>query len=121
MVKLALAEPESAALARVLHGATRWTSQIGRVEFERAVRRSLDDCDALIGEVLETIDVLPVHASIAAFAAQLRPSGLRTLDAIHLATMRAIGADLDVAYVYDERLAAAAARYGIPVDAPSEG
>jgi hypothetical protein len=32
--------------------------------------------------------------------------------------MRALGDDLDVAYCYDERLAAAAMEYGIPVAAP---
>lgn len=119
LVKLALVEPESAALRLAVAGTDRCTSQIGRVEFERAVRRVVADADDLIEAVLEATEVIPVHAAIAVYAARLRPAQLRTLDAIHLSTMRAVQEDLDVAFVYDDRLAAAAIEYGIPVRAPA--
>ena len=43
---------------------------------------------------------------------------LRPLDAIHLATARLLGADLDALVTYDKRLASAAADAGLAVLAP---
>jgi predicted nucleic acid-binding protein len=43
---------------------------------------------------------------------------LRSLDAIHLATARVLGPDLDGLATYDDRLAAAAKDAGIPVIEP---
>jgi hypothetical protein len=46
---------------------------------------------------------------------------LRSLDAIHLATARLLGAELTALLTYDDRLAKAAADAGIPVLAPHDG
>jgi predicted nucleic acid-binding protein len=43
---------------------------------------------------------------------------LRSLDAIHLATARVLGPDLDGLATYDDRLAMAAKDAGIPVIDP---
>jgi len=51
-------------------------------------------------------------------AATLEPPGLRTLDAIHLASALSLGTDLGAMVVYDERLATAAESNGVAVVAP---
>jgi uncharacterized protein len=43
---------------------------------------------------------------------------LRSLDAIHLATVRLLGEELTTLLTYDDRLAKAAADAGIPVHTP---
>ena len=118
MVKLAVDEPESRALRLAVEGAELWTSLVGRVEFERAVRRAVEVPEPIIDGVLETVDVIAVHPPIAKAAARVEPAVLRTLDAIHLATMRAMQDDLSVAFIYDARLASAASAVGIEVQAP---
>ncbi|MEO6351259.1 MAG: hypothetical protein ABIP53_11465 [Candidatus Limnocylindrales bacterium] len=49
----------------------------------------------------------------------LEPSGLRALDAIHLATALEFGPELDAFVMYDEHLRIAAATYGLRVLAPA--
>ena len=44
---------------------------------------------------------------------------LRSLDAVHLAAALDLGDDLDSLVTYDERLAAGARSYGVPVTAPA--
>lgn len=51
-------------------------------------------------------------------AATLDIGSLRSLDAIHLAAARTLGDDLEAVVTYDDRMAAAAARLGLQVDAP---
>ena len=51
-------------------------------------------------------------------ATALEPAGLRTLDALHLATALTIRSDIGAFLAYDDRLAAAAASRGLPVVAP---
>lgn len=48
----------------------------------------------------------------------LRPAGLRSLDALHLATALSIKDDVGVLVTYDERLAAAADGHGLAVVQP---
>jgi predicted nucleic acid-binding protein len=47
------------------------------------------------------------------------PARLRSLDAIHLATARRLGAELADLVTYDERMAAAARTMGYRVSEPS--
>ena len=44
---------------------------------------------------------------------------LRSLDALHLAAALEFGDELEAIVAYDDRLTAAAQRYGIPVVAPA--
>ncbi len=120
LAKLVLREPESDAFSQAISGAdVVVTSTVGRIEFERAVRRSdIPDAEDRIDGALAGVDVIPIHVAISAAAASTRPPELCTLDAIHLATMRALERDIDVAYIYDGRLFAAAVEYGVPVAAP---
>jgi uncharacterized protein len=60
-----------------------------------------------------------VIAEPAARAGSLGPAGLRTLDAIHLATALEFGPELTAFVSYDERLSEAARAKGLTVIAPA--
>jgi predicted nucleic acid-binding protein len=51
-------------------------------------------------------------------AATLDPSVLRTLDAVHLASAKAAGTDLDCVVTYDRRMSRAAGALGVTVRSP---
>jgi predicted nucleic acid-binding protein len=51
-------------------------------------------------------------------AGMLDPPGLRTLDALHLASAASLGPELAGLVTYDERMAEAAATAGISVISP---
>ena len=68
--------------------------------------------------VLESITVVTLVRSTFERAAELEPELLRSLDALHLAAALELGDDLEGIVTYDDRLAEAAHRYGIPVIAP---
>lgn len=71
-------------------------------------------------QVLREIALLDLDRPIAEHAATLRVEPhLRSLDAIHLATARRLGADLAAVITYDRRLAAAAQQLGLPVESPT--
>lgn len=119
LAKLIVVEPESRALIDSIggEGATVATSLVGGVEVERACARS----GIAVGDVrrvLDDVTILSFDVALAALAARIVPPRLRTLDAIHLATARALGADLDAMYCYDRRLGAAAEAVGIEVRSP---
>jgi predicted nucleic acid-binding protein len=99
------------------------SSRLGAVEAERAVRRVSPLPGAELREVLDTVDLIELSPPLMARAGALTPAELRTLDAIHLATLLLLGpADLDVV-TYDDRLATAARQHGFTVLQPghSEG
>lgn len=52
-------------------------------------------------------------------AARLLPIELRSLDAVHLATVQQLGGSLARLVTYDDRMSAAAHTLGWPVAAPS--
>ncbi len=119
IVKLVVAEPESAALRRYLRRRTPLVSSaLAKAEVMRAllglgpqvVRRGHD--------VLGRLELIRISDRILVAAGQLQPPGLRTLDAIHLATAQQLGSELSHVVTYDERLRTAAAASGYPVAAP---
>ena len=121
LVKLALTEPESAALAgwlaeradqplvsSALHRAevprTVWLAEPGALPRSyRLIRR--------IAKVALTADVLDNSAT-------LPPQALSPAQAIHLASALALRDDLTAFVAYDEDLLAAAADAGLPVASP---
>ncbi len=121
LVKLVITEPESGALrASLEHVDVRVTSLLGRIEFERAARKYDEEgIEIRVSSTLAPLDILPLHAANAALAAVIAPAALRTLDAIHLATLLEISDEVDRFYCYDERLADAARDHGINVVAPA--
>jgi predicted nucleic acid-binding protein len=121
LVKLVVADPETAALRAWLGEADRGpvASNLARTELLRAVRRVAPDRVLRARAVLDSITLTEVTASLFEQAARLDPAALRTLDAIHLAAALDLGDDLEGLITYDDRLAEAARLNGVSVIAPS--
>jgi hypothetical protein len=62
--------------------------------------------------------VIPLSDEVVAVAGDVGEPGLRSLDAIHLASALAIRAELSAVCVYDRRLFAAAESSGFAVASP---
>jgi predicted nucleic acid-binding protein len=117
-VKLVLEEPESVALDLALND-WRWTSSaVLEVEATLTIRRRdparLDASRVLLGAVR----TLEIDADVRRAAAELTDPGLRSLDAIHLATALSLGDRCGTVFAYDERLIAAAHAHGLSVTVP---
>jgi uncharacterized protein len=120
LVKLVVAEDETAALRRWLVEAERSpvSCDLARTELMRAVRRVAPDRVVQARAVLDSITLIEVGTQNFEQAGRLDPALLRTLDAVHLAVALALGDDLDGIVTYDERLAEAARLNGVPTAAP---
>ncbi|MEW2377310.1 type II toxin-antitoxin system VapC family toxin [Micromonospora sp. NPDC047812] len=92
------------------------TSSVGFVETVRTLDRIGDYPDAMdmlarnFTEILLTEEVRNSAAAL--------PTGIRTLDALHVASAQALGDALDVLVTYDKRMSDIAAQVGLPVAAP---
>ncbi|MCL7456466.1 type II toxin-antitoxin system VapC family toxin [Micromonospora echinofusca] len=92
------------------------TSSVGFVETVRTLDRIGDYPDAMemlarnFTEILLTEEVRDSAAAL--------PAGIRTLDALHVASAQALGDALDVLVTYDKRMSDIAASVGLPVAAP---
>lgn len=122
LVKLVVLEPETPALIELLRAhAERVSSALALTEVPRALRRAgfgtVERRRAR--EVLARVALIDVDRRALATAAGLDPPALRTLDAIHLATVLTIHEDLAGLVTYDRRLAAAARRAHVEVLAPA--
>ena len=119
LVKLAVEEPETAALRRHLrHRGPRVSCAIARVEVVRAVRRHRSGTAGTARAVLAEIDLVAVDDVLLDAAAELAPLDLRSLDAIHVAAAMALGGRLEAVVTYDDRMRAAAIALGLPVVSP---
>jgi predicted nucleic acid-binding protein len=120
IVKLAVAEPESAALRRHLRRRRPLVSSaLARTEVVRALLPAGAAAIASGRAVLADIELARVNDRVLASAATLEPADLRTLDAIHLATAQRFGAELAQLVTYDDRMLVAATRLGIRTAAPT--
>jgi predicted nucleic acid-binding protein len=120
IVKLAVAEPESAALRRYLRSRRPLVSSaLARTEVLRALLPLGDEAVARGYEVLKRMELARITDRILASAGTLLPAQLRSLDAIHLVTAIELGDSLARVVTYDERLAAAATAAGLAVISPS--
>ncbi len=120
LVKLAVREPESAALRRSLaRRRPLVSSALARTEVVRALLPLGPDAVRRGREVLARVDLLRINDRVLDAAGQLAPPELRSLDAIHLASAEQFGSDLWAFVTYDERLAAAAAARGLRVIGPA--
>lgn len=121
VVKLIVAEAESAGLFAFLQFRTKLVSSVlTEVEVTRAIRRAAQDEMALrrTRRILDGLWLINVSTGIRSGAAGIDPPGLRSLDAIHLATALSFGAGLDAFVVYDTALAKAARALGMRVVSP---
>ena len=119
IIRIVADEPGRAATVAFLREHdTRVTSVLSAVEVPRAVARKEVDAALAAFGFLEDLVIVALDRTIVSRAAGLAPPGLRTLDAIHLATALELGRELEAFVTYDERLGAAARSMGLPVAAP---
>jgi len=119
IVKLAVQEPESAALRRYLRSRRPLvSSSLARAEVLRALLPLGDEALRRGRRVLTTIELARVSDRVLEAAGVLLPPELRSLDAIHLATAAQLRDSLERIVTYDERMAAAAEAAGFTVAAP---
>lgn len=118
IVKLGNLEKESLALIEYVTDGnpSAVTSVIADVEVRRGLER-LRGHGADHGEHLQGFFLMDLSRDIRDRAVAAVPSGLRSMDAIHLATAMEIGGDLDF-ITYDDRLADAARAEGLRVLQP---
>ena len=120
LAKLVVAEAETAALRAWLKepGRELVACDLARTELMRAVRRAVPDRVLRAREVLDAVTLVQVTSAVFEEAGRLDPSGLRSLDAIHLAAAFDLGDDLAGLVTYDDRLAVATVSNGVAIVAP---
>ncbi|MDQ2847262.1 MAG: type II toxin-antitoxin system VapC family toxin [Actinomycetota bacterium] len=109
---LAWVEVSRVVLGRIAGGVPR--PDEAKTVGKEAIRSS--NADALIEIALSGLVEKPMSPDVIALARRLRPTVLRSLDAIHLSS--ALLLDSDRMVTYDQRLADAAGYHGIQVEAP---
>jgi uncharacterized protein len=120
IVKLAVTERESAALRRYLRSRTPVVvSALARTEVARALLPLGPAAVQRGHDVLSRLELIRLSDRILVEAGSLLPAQLRSLDAIHLATMRQLGKSLRRLVTYDSQMATAASELGIPTVAPA--
>jgi predicted nucleic acid-binding protein len=118
-LKLVVAENESAAMRAFMAGSGPcWSSQLLRTEALRAAGRlGLDEQVAT--EALDAVSLVVPGPSTFLAAGRLKPSTLRSLDALHLATALELGDDLQGVVTYDARMIAGAKFASVDVVSPT--
>ena len=120
IVKLVVLEPESEALTGHLRAhPLRVSCALARVEVIRAVRDHGQAAIHRARRLLANVSLVAVDGVLLDEAAALPGETLRSLDAIHIAAARALGAGLAEVLTYDRRMAEAAGELGLPVSAPA--
>jgi predicted nucleic acid-binding protein len=124
LVKLVRLESESGALVGWLNAHSDQplaASTLVEVEVPRALRRSQPGVLGAVAAVLARLHRVEINAAVRATAGAYPGPMLRSLDAIHLATvdfLAASGTPVTAFVTYDKRLAEAAGQAGLPVVAP---
>jgi predicted nucleic acid-binding protein len=122
VVKLAHAEPESAALRDWLdkRAEAQWISSVlTEIESFRALARYAPEAVSRLPAVLDQIDLIDVDQPIRMVARTVMPTTVRSLDAIHLGTALHVRSELTSFVTYDKRLLDAARAAGMPIDSPT--
>ncbi|MGB3184982.1 MAG: PIN domain-containing protein [Ornithinimicrobium sp.] len=122
IMKLVRPEAETTALIEWLEHQTEegfLTSELGRVEVLRAARRVGDESVVVQAHaVLAELDLITLDRVVQDLACDLAESGLRTSDALHLASALLLREHLDTFVAYDQPLALAARDSRLNVVAP---
>ena len=120
LVKLVVREAESEPLRDWLgdrHNVRRVSSALVRTEVPRAVIDGGDIAVLRAQMVIGDLVQMPLTPALLDEAGRLR-NQLRTLDAIHLASVLRLADGLQAFVTYDKRLRAAAVEVGLPTAAP---
>jgi predicted nucleic acid-binding protein len=97
------------------------SSALVEVEVARALWRYAPECLSVLPDVLAQLYRVDLDAHVRTMAAAYRFPGLRSLDAIHLATAETVGGaskSVQAFVVYDRRLGVLAAERGFCVESP---
>lgn len=126
LVKLVAQEPESAELLQWLTDVDdhdHVTSAVGRVELMRAALRSADTAIITGARRIldEDLDILAVTDDVIETAETIGPEVLRSLDAIHLASIAQLAGALTAVVAYDQRLVEGCRSLNVPVESPGAG
>jgi predicted nucleic acid-binding protein len=122
-VKFLTDEPHSKALTSFYeadHGASWVSSALLRIELVRSVSRRMVGALPEARALLRAFNYLTIDDEVIEGAMNEPDRMLRSLDSIHLASARLLGAELDALVTYDQRLAVAATDAGITVLAPHD-
>jgi uncharacterized protein len=122
LVKLALAEPESQALAAWLAERADQalvSSALHRTEVLRAIWRAEPGALPRGQRIIRRIERIALSYEVLDNAATVPPQKLGTAGAIHLASALAVRRDLSSFVAYDKQLLDAASEVGLPVASPS--
>ncbi len=123
IVKLVVDEPESDALRRFIASSghdSLASSAIAGVEVRRAAVVNSEATAARARLHLLRFEQIAVDNTVLERAAAIAPgSGLRSLDAIHVASAELLRDELTAIVTYDQRMVAAAELVGLPVVSPA--
>ncbi len=123
VIKLLVEETNSKAFAAFYdnHTDAEWVSSaLLRVEVTRAVSRAMPILLPDARDLLLAFSYVAIDDEIVEAAMNEPDRMLRSLDAIHLATARLLGPDLDALATYDDRLTNAAGDAGIHTISPKD-
>jgi predicted nucleic acid-binding protein len=95
------------------------SSLLLHTELLRATRRGRPDLLAQARDLLAHVVLIDLGWEVCERAAMLDPAGMRSLDALHLASALTLAEDLEGIVTYDTRLRDAAQARGLLVHAPS--
>ena len=109
-------EPETASLQDLVRGRLLASSRVAVVEVTKAVARANPEADPL--PVFALLAFVELDADLAHIAGATGGTGLRALDAIHVASALRLGDEVDGFVTYDGRQADAARAVGLQVHAP---
>jgi len=121
VIKLLAEETHSKAFAAFYdgHADAEWVSSaLLRIEVTRAVARGMPALLPEARDLLTAFSYITIDDEIVDAAMSEPDRGLRSLDAIHLATARILAPELDALVTYDDRLIKAAAEAGLGTVSP---
>jgi uncharacterized protein len=123
VIKLLVEETHSKAFAAFYdaHPDAEWVSStLLKIEVTRAVTRVRPALLPDARDLLLAFSCIAMDEDIVQGAMNEPDRGLRSLDAVHLATARVLGPDLDAVVSYDDRLVRAANEAGLATLSPSD-
>ena len=123
VIRLLVEESHSKAFAAFYdaHADAEWASSaLLRIELTRAVSRAMPTLLPDARDLLLAFSFVAIDDDIVEAAMNEPDRGLRSRDAIHLATARILGEDLDAIVSYDDRLLKAATDAGLETASPRD-
>ena len=121
LLKLVRVEPHTAELTSWLADRPDTpvvSSALAQVEVLRSCRRIDERLLERGRAVLAVLDLVPLDDGVLGAASELPAPGLRSLDALHLASALSLDPDLETFVAYDARLVTAAEAAGLAVAQP---